>query len=84
MFDLVDRFLATARTMDLSPAQLALAWVLGEPRITAPILGARSLEQLQDSLQGAAIKLTPEQRASVPAAAPGRWIGQDPVYDRKV
>jgi len=83
MFNIVDKFVATARTMDLTPAQLALAWVLGEPRITAPIVGTRSLAQLQDSLQGAAVQLTPQQRALVPAVAPGRWVGEDPVYDRK-
>ena len=83
MFDLVDEFVAAAREMDLTPAQLALAWVLAEPRVTAPILGARSLEQIKDSLQGVAVYLTPEQRALIPAVAPGRWIGDDPVYDRK-
>lgn len=83
MFNLVDEFVAMAKAMDITPAQLAMAWVLGEPRVTAPIVGTRNLEQLQDSLQGAAVKLTPEQRAAVPAVAPGRWIGEDPVYDRK-
>jgi aryl-alcohol dehydrogenase-like predicted oxidoreductase len=83
MFNIVDKFVATARTMDLTPAQLALAWVLGEPRITAPIVGTRSLVQLQDCLQGAAVQLSPQQRALVPAVAPGRWVGEDPVYDRK-
>ena len=83
MFDLVDEFVAAARALDLSPAQLAVAWVLGEPRVTAPIVGARSLEQLQDSLQGAAVQLTAQQRAGVPAVAPGKWVGTDPVYDRE-
>jgi aryl-alcohol dehydrogenase-like predicted oxidoreductase len=81
-FDLVERFLGTADELNVTPAQLSLAWVMAEPRVTAPILGARSLEQLQDSLQGAELSLNPEQRASVPAVEAGRWIGTDPVYDR--
>ena len=81
-YDLVERFLNAAAELNVTPAQMALAWVMAEPRVTAPILGARSLEQLQDSLEGAALSLTAEQRAYVPAVDPGRWIGADPVYDR--
>ena len=83
MFDLVDNFVAAAQELGRTPAQLALAWVLAEPRVTAPILGARSLEQIKDSLQGVQLNLTAEQRALVPALEPGRWVGEDPVYDRK-
>ena len=83
MFDLVDDFVAAAQELGRTPAQLALAWVLAEPRVTAPILGARSLEQIKDSLQGVQLNLTAEQRALVPALEPGRGVGEDPVYDRK-
>ncbi len=83
MFDLVERFLKVADEMNVSPAQLALAWVMAEPRITAPIIGARSLKQLKDSLQGTELALSDEQRNSIPAVDSGRWIGADPVYDRR-
>lgn len=83
MFDTVERFVKSAEEMQVTPAQLALAWVMAEPGITAPILGARSMEQIQDSLQGTNISLTEEQRASIPAVVQGRWIGIDPVYDRE-
>ena len=79
---LVEQFLAAAAARKVSPAQLSLAWVLAEPGISTPILGARTLEQLKDSLQGLAVKLGAEERAAVPAMLPGRWVGQDPVYDR--
>ena len=82
MFELVERFLAAAVEMNVTPAQLALAWVMAEPRVTAPILGARSLEQLQDSLRGAELELGPEARDALPAVESGRWIGADPVYSR--
>lgn len=82
--DLVERFLVAASDRGVTPAQLALAWVLSEPRVSAPILGARSLEQLTDSLKGIEITLSPEERAAIPAMPPARWVGQDPVYDRVV
>jgi aryl-alcohol dehydrogenase-like predicted oxidoreductase len=44
-------------------------------------VGARSVEQLNDSLGAVRLQLSPEQRAQLPAAMPGRWVGNDPVYD---
>jgi aryl-alcohol dehydrogenase-like predicted oxidoreductase len=79
---LVQRFVDAARERGVTPAQLALAWVLAEPRVTSPILGARNLEQLRDTFGGLEIQLAPEERAEIPAIASGRWVGQDPVYDR--
>lgn len=81
-FDIVAAFLASARERSVSPAQLALAWVLAEPRISCPILGARSVQQLTDSLAGTKLHLSAEERSSIPAVLPGRWTGKDPVYDR--
>ena len=83
-YDVVERFLTAADELNVTPAQLALAWVMAEPRVTAPIVGARSLEQLQDSLKGAELSLTPQQRASVPAVDRGHWVGTDPVYGREL
>jgi aryl-alcohol dehydrogenase-like predicted oxidoreductase len=80
--DIVETFVRAAEERGVTPAQLALAWVLGEPRVTCPIVGARNLEQLNDTLGGLAIELTPEERATVPAVLPGRWVGLDQVYDR--
>ncbi len=80
--DIVDRFLQEASQRGVTPAQLALAWVLGEPRISAPILGARSLEQISDSLKGADVSLTPDERAAVPAIPVAHWVGEDTVYGR--
>jgi hypothetical protein len=41
------------------------------------------MAQLTDTLGGLEIALTPQERAAVPAVLPGRWVGEDPVYDRK-
>jgi aryl-alcohol dehydrogenase-like predicted oxidoreductase len=80
--DIVDRFVRAAQALEVTPAQLALAWVLAEPRVTCPIVGARTLGQLDDTLGGLVLSLNPEERAALPAVPPGRWVGQDPVYDR--
>jgi aryl-alcohol dehydrogenase-like predicted oxidoreductase len=82
-FDIVERFVAHARERGATPAQLALAWALGEPRLTCPIVGARTVAQLTDTLGGLAMRLSAEERAAVPAIEPGRWVGLDPVYDRE-
>ena len=79
---LTSRFAAHAKAVGMTPAQLALAWVMADDRITAPIIGARSLEQLTDSLGAVDHKLSAEERDAVPAMPPGRWVGEDPVYDQ--
>ena len=79
----VRRFVTAAQEHGVTPAQLALAWVLAEPRVTCPIAGARNLDQLNDTLGGLEISLTPQERAAIPAVPPGRWVGRDPVYDRR-
>jgi aryl-alcohol dehydrogenase-like predicted oxidoreductase len=45
----------------------AVAWVGAHPAVTAPIIGARSLEQLQASLDSVKIDMTPELRAEITA-----------------
>jgi aryl-alcohol dehydrogenase-like predicted oxidoreductase len=78
--DIVDAFVLAAQERDVTPAQLAVAWVLGDPRITCPIIGARNLEQFDDTVQGVGVHLSPEERAEIPAVQPGTWVGNDPVY----
>jgi len=42
-------------------SQVALAWVLAQPGVTSPIIGASKTAQLHDNLAALAIRLTPEQ-----------------------
>jgi 1-deoxyxylulose-5-phosphate synthase len=79
---LVEHFCDAAKQRGMTPAQLALAWVLAEPRVTCPIVGARNLDQLEDTFAGLKITLTAAERAAIPAVLPGRGVGKDPVYDR--
>ena len=52
-FDTVDQLRPLADEAGMSLTQLAVAWVLANPTITAPIIGASRPEQLDDSLRGA-------------------------------
>ena len=52
-----------------SPAQLALAWTLLNPAVTAPILGVRTLEQLEDNLGALDVVFSADQRARLEAAS---------------
>lgn len=49
-----------ARELDVSPAQLALAWCLHRPGITSVIVGARTLDQLRDNAQASSVDLPQE------------------------
>ena len=69
-YELADRLTAYAQTRGLQPATLAVAWVMSHPGITAPIIGARNVEQLEASLAAADVKMTPEWRAEISALSP--------------
>ena len=47
---ILDVFLAVASELNKPPAQVALRWLMQRPEVTAPIVGARSVEQLKDNL----------------------------------
>ncbi len=70
MVNAVDGFLAKAEEMNVHPAALAVAWVGSHPAITAPIIGARNLQQLEGSLASVDIHLTAEQREEISALTP--------------
>jgi aryl-alcohol dehydrogenase-like predicted oxidoreductase len=65
--EIAERFAAYARMRDLSPAALAVAWVMAHPQVTSALLGARSIEQLEEALTCLDIALSPEQRAEISA-----------------
>jgi len=63
-------FTALAERFGYHPAALAVAWVGSHPAVTAPIIGARTLEQLTQSLSAIEIEMTPELRAEISALSP--------------
>lgn len=60
--DIVDRNAEVAARLNVKPAQSALAWVLGQPGITSPIIGASKLSQLEDALTAIDLELSEEDR----------------------
>jgi aryl-alcohol dehydrogenase-like predicted oxidoreductase len=60
-FDVVDRVVEVAEERGVRPAQVALAWVLQKPGITAPIIGATKLAHLEDALAAEELALTEEE-----------------------
>lgn len=65
--EVTERFVAYARERKVSPAALAVAWVMSHPAVTAPIIGARNLEQFRDTLQCLDMELSEEERAAITA-----------------
>src|SRR5690606_19357949 len=63
--DASEAFVAFAKERGLSPAALAVAWVGSHPAVTAPIIGARNMEQFEDTLTCLDIALSPEDRAAI-------------------
>jgi len=67
MHETAARFADFCRSRGWHPMSVAVAWVGAHPAVTAPIIGARSLEQLQASLDSVKIAMTPELRAEIAA-----------------
>lgn len=64
-FETAEKYVAFCRQKGLHPVSAAIAWVGAHPAITAPIIGARNLDQLKDSLASVKIDMTPELRAEI-------------------
>jgi 1-deoxyxylulose-5-phosphate synthase len=62
-FDVIDRLGEVAEQRGDSPAQVALAWLLHRPGVTAPIVGATKLAHLQDALAAEGLSLSAEEMA---------------------
>jgi aryl-alcohol dehydrogenase-like predicted oxidoreductase len=60
-FDVIDRLNEVAAERGAPPAQVALAWLLHKPGVTAPIVGATKLEHLEDALAAAELSLSAEE-----------------------
>ncbi len=77
-YEITERFAAHAQERGVHPASLAVAWVMAHPAITAPIIGARNVEQLAASLAALDVEMTPEWRAEISALS----IEPPPATDR--
>ena len=64
-YDVADRLAEVARDKGVAPIQLALAWVLREPAVAAPIVSVTKLEQLEQLVASLDITMTDEDAARV-------------------
>ena len=62
-FTIADRVVDLAARRGVKPTQIALAWLLGQPGVTAPIVGASKLEQLDDHIGALSVHLGPDDLA---------------------
>jgi len=62
-YDVVDAVVALAKERGVPPAQIALAWLLSRPGVTAPIIGASKLQHLEDAVAAVEIELSDAERA---------------------
>ena len=64
-FDVVDRVVQVAKERGAQAAQVALAWLLRQPAVTAPIVGVRKLAHLEQAVEALALELSPEECATL-------------------
>jgi aryl-alcohol dehydrogenase (NADP+) len=75
-YAVVDRVAEVAAARGVRPIQVALAWVMRQPGITAPIIGASRLEQLDQLVEAASLVLTDEEARTLEAPyQPHRVLG---------
>lgn len=61
----VEEYLQFCEIRGVIPAQFALAWCLSQPGITSPIIGPRTMEQMEDYLRAREITVTEEDRLQI-------------------
>jgi len=69
--DRIERYEALCAEIGEQPADVALAWLLANPVVTGPIIGPRTMEQLDGSLRSLEIDLSPETMTKLGTIWPG-------------
>ena len=64
-FTVVERVIELARTRGVTPSQIALAWLLHQPGVTAPIIGASKMHHLEEDAAALDIELSAEELAAL-------------------
>ncbi len=70
MHQTAEHFTQFAKENDFNPVSLAVAWVASHPAITAPIIGARNLSQLEESVKSLEIEMTAELHNAISDLSP--------------
>ncbi|MEN9933741.1 MAG: hypothetical protein RLZZ387_320 [Chloroflexota bacterium] len=74
-YDLIEALERIGQARGATVTQVALAWTLAQPAITSPIIGANSVEQLNDILGTLSVALTPEELKTIDDAS--EWKSQE-------
>lgn len=64
-FEVVDRLSAVAQRRGVPNAQIALAWILAQPGVSAPIVGASKMKHLEDAIAAVDLKLDESERREI-------------------
>ena len=73
--DIVDKLRELSQAKGCSVGQLSLAWCMHQPGITSPIIGPRTMDQLNDNLGALNVSITDEDRKQIDEVAPpGRAV----------
>jgi aryl-alcohol dehydrogenase-like predicted oxidoreductase len=64
-YEIAEQFTNYAKKLGVNPGTLAISWTMSNPAITAPIIGARNITQLEDSLAAVNFRMTPEIRTQI-------------------
>ncbi len=70
VYVVAERFATLARSRGIEPVALAIAWVGSHPAVTAPIIGARNVQQLEGALGALEVEMTPDLRAAISDLSP--------------
>ena len=73
-WDAIDLVKALAQEKEVSPSQVALAWCKDQPGVTAPIIGARTFEQVVDNLGAVDVKITADDLTRIDTLVPPRSV----------
>jgi aryl-alcohol dehydrogenase-like predicted oxidoreductase len=69
LHDIIEVLVEVAEARNASPAQVALAWLIGRPGVASAVIGARTDEQLSDNLKAAELSLSADERAKLDAVS---------------
>jgi aryl-alcohol dehydrogenase-like predicted oxidoreductase len=70
-----NKFVAVARAAGVDPARLAIAWVMNQPGVVAPLIGSKTVEQLEHLLPVMDMTISPEIAAMCDSiCAPGSAV----------
>ncbi len=81
-FQVAERFTDYADQAGEHPVSLAVAWVMSHPAVTAPIIGARNVEQLEPSLQAVEVAMDADRRAEIAALSPDPPLATDRAEEK--